>query len=286
MKKVFIFLIFTVFISFQTFAGTVNLYQGPFGNVTSQSNITICGTQTHSFFVKYTFSTHSSCWGNRYKVIFKLFKNGVEINTTSMVVPSAWANQGFYNLTLSPGTYSATVKLERRPCVGAWYTAETLTTNNIVVTSTATPNFTIKGTPASSSTVPLVPFSNGEIITLDASGTTCASNYWVGVWETGANWWERTYAYEWGQWFSGQAPTSINLQQLATNLSNSAQFYGDISRKGQILFGGTINAVLPPPSSPLLPYQPGLLGKPRYYTIEVCTSEPSWTCKKIQIVIN
>jgi hypothetical protein len=287
MKKIFNLLFIGIVLTNICRAGTVNLYQVSSSGVQSQSDMVICGSQTHSFFIAYTFSSHSSCWANRYRVTFKLYKDGVEINSANFTVASTFANQGFYSFTVAPGTYSATVKLERRPCAGAWYTAETLNTNNINITSTATPNFSIRGTAASSSTVPLINFSNGEIITLDASGTTCASKYWVGVWETGINWWERTYAYEWGQWFSGQAPSSINLQQLATTPINFYHFNGDIARKGQILFGGTISSVLPAPGSTvLLPYQPGLIGQPRRYTVEVCTSEPVWICKKIQIVIN
>lgn len=159
--------------------------------------------------------------------------------------------------------------------------------HDLYCTGTATPNFSIKGILASSSTIPLVNFSNSEIITIDASNTTCESKYYVGVWETGTNWWERTYAYEWGHWFSGQAPAAISLQQLATNSNNYSNFDGDIVRKGQILFGGNISTVLPPPGSTvLLPYQPGLVGQQRRYTVEVSTYEPVWSSKKIQIVIN
>ena len=287
MKKIFIFLLLGIVVTNICRAGTVNLYQVSSSGVQSQSDLVICGSQTHSFFIAYAFSSHNSCWANRYRVTFKLYKDGVEINSANFTVASTYANQGFYSFNVIPGAYSATVKLERRPCAGAWYTAETLNTNNINVNSIATPNFSIKGTLASSSTSPVVNFSNGEIIKLDASSTTCESKYWVGVWETGINWWERTYAYEWGQWFSGQATSIINLQQLATTPINYYQYNGDITRKGQVLFGGTISSVLPPSGSTLLlPYQSSLLGQPRHYTVEVCTSEPVWTCKKIQIVIN
>lgn len=287
MKKIFIFLLLGIVVTNICRAGTVNLYQVSSSGVQSQSDLVICGSQTHSFFIAYAFSSHNSCWANRYRVTFKLYKDGVEINSANFTVASTYANQGFYSFNVIPGAYSATVKLERRPCAGAWYTAETLNTNNINVNSIATPNFSIKGTLASSSTIPVVNFSNGEIIKLDASSTTCESKYWVGVWETGINWWERTYAYEWGQWFSGQATSIINLQQLATTPINYYQYNGDITRKGQVLFGGTISSVLPPSGSTLLlPYQSSLLGQPRHYTVEVCTSEPVWTCKKIQIVIN
>jgi hypothetical protein len=268
-------------------AGTANLYQGSFGNVNSQANFMVCGSQIHSFFVKYTFSSHNSCWANRYKVTFKLYKNGVEINNANISVSSTFANQGFYNFTVGPGSYSAKVILERRPCAGAWYTAETLSTNIINVSSIANPNFKINNIIATESNVPILYFNNGEIITIDASTTTCATNYWVGIWETGTNWWERTYDYEWGQWFPGSGSANINLQQLATNASNYSLFHGNIARKGQILFGGTINAIsLAPNETAHLPGQLALIGQPRRYAVEVCTLEPTWKCKKIQIVIN
>jgi hypothetical protein len=285
MKKIIV-LILGLFLNNICKAGTVNLFQFASNNVHSQSNFSVCGSQTHSFFIKYTFSSHSSCWSNRYRIKFKLFKDGTQINLGFEDVNLTFANWSFNNLTVTPGAYSATVTLERRPCAGAWYTAETLSTNIINVSSTAIPNFTINGTVATEANVPILNFSNGDIITVDATNTSCESRYWVGIWETGTNWWERTYDYEWGQWFSGQAPTNINLQQLATNASNYSLFNGNIARKGQILFGGTINAISPPPNSPTLPYQLGLIGQPRRYAVEVCTNEPTWTCKKIQIIIN
>lgn len=286
MKKLLAFILFGILFSNLCNAGTANLYQGPFGNVNYQTNFTVCGSQTHSFFIKYTFSSHNSCWGYRYRVTFKLLKDGVEINSGSIPVSSTFANQGFYNINVGPGAYSAKVILERRPCAGAWYTAETLNTNTIVVNTIADPNFKINFRNAEESNVPILTFNNGDIITLDASTTTCASNYWVGIWETGTNWWERTYDYEWGHWFTGQPSTNLNLQQLATNANNYSLFNGTINRMGQILYGGTISVVTPPPNSPLLPYQPGLIGQPRRYAVEVCTMEPTWKCKRIQIQIN
>lgn len=261
-------------------AGTVNLYHGT--TPSTQSNFTVCNSQTDSFYITYTFSSHSSCWANRYKVTFKLFKDGIEINNSYLTVSTTFANNGFYNFTVTPGTYTAQVILERRPCAGAWYRAETLNSNAIVVSSPVTIDFSIKGVLATATNHPTVNFVNGEIITIDASNTACESNYWVGVWETGTLAWERTFAYEWGQWFTGNAPANINLQQLATNSPNYSLYNGDVARKGQILFGGFINSVFPgPDTTALQPYQAGLVGQARYYTVEVCTATPSWSCKKI-----
>lgn len=140
----------------------------------------------------------------------------------------------------------------------------------------ATPNFTINSTAAvdNPTPVPLVTFLPTEVITIDASGTTCESNYWVGIWETTSNWWERTYQYEWGGWFQGQAPASINLQALAAT-SGDRWINGPAARKNNVLIGGKISG------SATVSFN----GQDRYYVVEVCTGEPTWTCKRIQIRI-
>lgn len=226
---------------------------------------------------------------NNFRFSISFFRDGV------LLAPVSVANgmTGYYpagplnSILTQPGNYYAEVKFEKRKCVPyQWVTVGTYRSNTIVVSAVpATPDFKIKGVSASDVNVPTVNFSNGEIIEIDASGTSCESKYFVGVWETGIQWWERTFDYEWGQWFTGQAPASINLQNLATNQSHYSFFYGTASRKGQILFGGLVNAISLPPNLPFFPYQQGLIGQQRRYTVEVSTSEPIWKTKKIQIVI-
>jgi hypothetical protein len=282
MKKIFYVLLASLVMITSSRAGTVNLYQmaTPSGSQ-SQGNFTICGTENRSFFITYTFSAHNSCWPNRYKVTFKLFKNGVEINSSSLQVSSTFANQGFYNISTTPGIYSAQVTLERRPCAGAWYTAETLTSNTITASTLAVPNFSINTIAAVDPAISPVPSieCNAGLITIDASTTTCETTYWLGIWETTSNWWERTYQYEWGGWFQGEAPNYINLQNLAST-SGSRWGNGPNSRKNNVLMGGKITNASDPSTVAI---NPSFIGKDRYYTVEICTGEPTWTCKKIQI---
>lgn len=277
MKKRIIILLIGVLIAVKSIAGNVILTQMAIPSGTqSQSGFSVCGSENHSFFVSYTFSSHSSCIPNRYRTTFKLYLNGVEISATSSFTGSStFSNQGFYNITTQPGTYTAQVILERKPCIGNWYTAETLSTNAIVVTSIAAPNFTVNGVAASAdpNNIPSVTV-NAAMITIDASNTTCERNYWVGVWETTHNWWERTYKYEWGGWFQGQAPNNINLQYLATT-SHERWINGPGNRKDNTLIGGIITDAT----------TASFIGQERYYTISICTGEPSWTCKQIQIKV-
>lgn len=267
-----------------SFGGTATLEQSPlvhppFGTSFSTSNFTMCGSQSRTFQINYNFSSHSSCWKDRYRYTFKLYKDGGLINTTIAYTTSSLNQKYIFgiggSLTATPGTYSAKAILERRPCVGAWYTAETITTNSIVASSSATPNFSINNVVATDDPdkVPSIICQAGTI-TVDASTTTCETAYWVGVWETTHNWWERTYDYEWGGWFQGQAPNNINLQNLST-ISSQRWISGPNSRKNNILMGGLITAA----TNPLF------IGKERYYTISICTAEPSWKCKNIQIKV-
>lgn len=261
----------------ESFAGNISLFQmsAP-GGTHSTSNFTVCGSSTWSFFVTYSYSSHNSPYPNRYRTTIKLYKDGSEIDAYVATLSSTYSNQAFYNITVSPGTYTATATLERRPALGGWYTAETITSAAISVTSTAAPNFTIKTAVAvnNPNPVPLVAFLPEEVITINASGTTCESNYWVGIWETTSNWTERTYQYEWGGWFQGQAPANINLQALAAT-SGDRWINGPASRKNNVLIGGKISGSA----------TASFNGQDRYYTVEICTGEPSWTCKRIQIRI-
>lgn len=277
MKQFLLTIAFGVLIIKNSFAGNVTLYHMSTPTGTQlQSNFMVCGSENHSFLAKYTFTFHSSCHPNRYRTTFKLLKNGVEIASfPAATLSSTFSNQGFYDLAVSPGTYTVSAILERRPCAGGWYTAETITSNSIVVSTNATPNFTINGVAAGdpASNVPSI-VCNAGLITVNALNTTCESTYWIGVWETTHNWWERTYDYEWGGWFQGNAPANINLQNLATT-SHERWINGPGSRKDNILMGGLITGST----------TPSFIGQVRYYTIELCTAEPSWTCKKIQIKV-
>jgi hypothetical protein len=266
-----------------SFGGTAVLEQSPLTNSTSTasystSNFTVCGSQNRTFLITYNFSPHKSCWNDRYKYTFKLYKDGnLLLSTPGYLSSSSGQKQYIFGLggtlNVTPGVYTAQAVLQRRPCAGAWYNAETITTNSITASSTATPNFSINGTAATDgpNNVPSI-VCNAGTITANASNTTCEASYWVGVWETTQNWWERTFDYEWGGWFQGQAPNNINLQNLATT-SSQRWISGPNSRKDNILMGGVITGAT----------TPSFIGKERYYTISVCTAEPTWTCKIMQI---
>lgn len=277
MKKLSIIVLAFLLVITESFAGNVTLFQMPVPNGTqTQANFTVCGSSTWSFFVTYTYSSHSSAYPNRYRTTIKLYKNGSLLTSVTATLSSTYSNQGFYNITVSPGTYTATATLERRPTAGGWYTAETITSNAITVTTVATPNFTIGSAVATDdpNNVPLVTFNATDVITVNASNTSCESNYWVGIWETTSNWWERTYQYEWGGWFPEQAPANINLQSLAAT-SSQRWINGPVARKNNVLIGGKISNSNDPAFNNL----------DRYYTVGICTGEPTWTCKRIQIRI-
>jgi hypothetical protein len=267
------------------FAGTVTLKYSPLSNPPdltsfSNSNFNVCGSAHGTFEISYSFTTHSSCWSDRYKYTFKLYRNGALILSTPQYLTSTTTHTYIFGmggaLTVTPGSYTGEAILERRPCIGAWYTAETASSNSMVASSIATPNFSINGiaaTDPASGNIPSIVCNAGAIV-MNASSATCESAYWVGVWETTHNWWERTFDYEWGGWFQGQAPNNISLQNLATT-SSSRWINGPANRKDNILMGGLItNATTA-----------AFIGQERYYTIEFCTGEPTWTCKKMQIKV-
>ncbi len=151
--------------------------------------------------------------------------------------------------------------------------------DDVSLTTAQEINFTINGTAAVDPNTGNVPsiICQAGIINMNLLSIGCQPTYWVGVWETTGNWWDRTYDYEWGGWFPIPFPSNINLQSLSTS-SSSRWINGPNTRKDNILMGGIITHV----TSPGLP---SFIGGDRYYTIEVCTSVPSWTCKKIQIKV-
>ena len=171
---------------------------------------------------------------------------------------------------MHPGVYKAHVKVEsrRKGCIFGWKLVSDGFTNSFTVgTTPAQPNFNVNGfpIPANGSAINVC----GSNIKLNAAATTCEKNYFIGVEEAGPSW-NRTYKYEWGRWFSGQAPNLMNLQGLSATYSTGTSFLGtDLSRQGDILFGGNL------PS-----------GEPRHYIVKVCTADPTWQCKHALIKVN
>jgi hypothetical protein len=251
-------------------AGTVIFSQSPTPTgFYGATGFSVCGSGTRSFKVSYNYGYNpSGSWGpNPYRMTARLFKNGNQIANSSFQGSSAWTNQLFYNLGVSPGTYSATMQFEQHKIFG-WITIETLSTNIIVANTTASPAFDVNGLPVPADGSPIDVCAG--TIRINAAATTCETSYWIGVHETDRSW-NRTFQYEWGTWFSGQAPNNISLQQLATN-SAGYWIYGPANRQGSTLVCGYLD----PPNDSV----------ERYYTVEVCTAEPSWQCKVALIKLN
>jgi hypothetical protein len=256
-------------------AGSASLSQSdPSQNSYSTGGFSVCASGTRSFKVSYSYG-YDPAYGigpNPYRMTVRLFRNGSQIASTTYQWASAWTNQFFPNVGVTPGTYTATVQLEERTFHGlsiGWTTLETVSAMNSVVVSPipATPAFSVDGVPVTANGSPIDVCAS--MIRVDAAATTCESNYWLGVHEMDR--WNWTHQYEWGRWFAGQAPNGISLQQLATS---SAGYWlgGPPSRQGETLFGGYLD----PPNNTV----------ERYYWVELCTAEPAWQCKVAVIKVN
>ena len=253
----------------QLSAGTATLAQsaaqtGPY----SLSGFTVCSSGTRSFRVSYQYGSNPGGIGaNPYRMTARLYKDGVQIGSSTFQGSAAWSNHFFYNIGVTPGFYTATVRFERRRARG-WQHVDTRATNGIAVSTVASPGFNIDGKPIPADGSPIQVCASQ--IKLNAGGTSCETAYWIGIHERD-QWWNRTYQYEWGFWSSGQAPDGINLQQLS---ANSAAYWmnGPANRKGNILFCGYLDA----PTNSL----------ERNYMVEVCTAAPSWLCKYALLKLN
>jgi hypothetical protein len=162
-----------------------------------------------------------------------------------------------YGQTFAAGQYYR-VKLA---VSGPW--SETV---KLVHVEPATPSLAIGGTPPPQDGSPIEVCADS--VTVDASATSCESTYAIVV-EESDRWWNRTYDYEWGRWFSGQAPSSLDLQQLSASYSYPPNFTGSPGRQGSPLVGGDLPA-----------------GGARHYRVGVCTAEPSWACKWALVRVN
>lgn len=114
---------------------------------------TVCNSQQRSFRVQYNYDFHESCWANRYRVTIKLFWNGnLVASSGAATLSSMFFDHTFTNVTVVPGAWHATATLERKPCLGSWYEAETISTHTKTVTNycqiftICLPNVNISGT--------------------------------------------------------------------------------------------------------------------------------------------
>ena len=211
----------------------------------------------------------SGCGSNPFRYTVQLFRDGSLIGSQSFVASSDWANTFFTDVYASPGVYNALVHFERRKrfCQG-WETLWFGWTSNTIVgnVTPANPDFNVDGNPIPGGGLPMdVCISN---IKINAAATTCEKNYFLAVEECN-RWWVRTYEYEWGLWFAGEAPDNINLQSRASTYSYPPYYTGDPSRQGDILRGGNLTS-----------------GEERYYRVKLCTGDPSWLCKVALIKVN
>jgi len=289
MKNLVSFLIaFSWFTSFAKGQIVAITYRDPFpvvgGCTWCNTPFAVCNTDLRDFYIAFDNQgtpSEFTCRPNPYRITLSFYKNNNNLITSFQFTGSGtflnFPASSLANIPVTPGTYYAVATFEVKPCGRNWKLKGTYTSNIITVTPlAATPNFTINGVAATDGTNNNVPsiICNAGLITIDASNTTCESAYWVGVWETTSNYWQRTYDYEWGGWFQGTAPNNINLQYLSTT-SHLRWINGPNSRIDNILMGGLIGAAL----------DPSFIGQDRYYTIEVCTGTPTWTCKRIHIKV-
>ena len=203
----------------------------------------------------------STCPINRYELTVDLYKNGTKIDTKTVNSQSGTIDVYWNIYTMSPGIYKAGINLRVKDfgCL-TYHTVNNSFSNSITVTQVnAAPNFNINGGTTVNLTTVSSCISN---IRLNASSTWCETAYNINVQESD-QYWNRTYNYEFGVWFNGQAPDNINLQNIASAYSIPPYYTGAASRQGSILIGGNL------PN-----------GTPRYYRVSLCTG-PTWTCKTV-----
>lgn len=254
-------------------AGTASLEWAPANtSAYSAGGIVSCGASKKvNFKVGYSGSNCGGTIGaNPYKFEFFLYRNGVQIgHIPYQQASSCWYNGIFYSVDADAGTYSAIVNFQKRKLSG-WVPVSTDYSGNLNASKTpATPAFVINGQLATPSSPASVTVNIWQPITIDATPTTCETAYNVGAQESD-KYWNRTYKYEWWKWFPGDAPNSINLQQLATTYSRPPDYLGtDFTRYGTPLFGGYLSP-----------------GVERHYRVNLCTAEPAWACATALLRVN
>jgi hypothetical protein len=219
---------------------------------------------------KVNYNYGSNCpvaWGaNPYRFVTNLYRNGgPPIATQTFQGSGCFFNPLFMNISAVPGTYYATTTFEKRIGIfrSSWKRVEEVSTTFITASNEpATPDFDINGDGESPVNVNI-----RNTITLNAAASTCENYYFIGIAERGYPSWTRTFQYEIGRWFGGSAPNGINLQLFAVTYSHPPDFTGPMGNEGTPLSGG------PLPSS----------GEERWYDVAVCTDEPSWQCKNLQL---
>lgn len=267
-----ILLVFLLLLSSKdSLAQTVGIsYTTHLAPITNQY-IPICGTEQRTDNIKVAFNyTNLQAFcnvGNPYRAIVTLYKNNAVYDVHQFDLSSNWFNETFYNVPVAAGSvFKANVEFLRKKNVCIGYTTVCNITSSDLTTpvQNGTPNFNVNGNAIPANGAPLnVCISN---IKLNASSTSCETNYNINVQECDL-YWSRTYDYEFGLWFNGQAPDNINLQSIASTYSYPPYYTGNPARQGSILIGGNL------PS-----------GGERYYRVSICVG-PTWTCKTALIKV-
>lgn len=274
MKNLFFLCLCLLSINLNTQAQTLQLVSSPTGVNPTPADFSVCITGSRMFHLRYDHCPNTNgnclngCGANPVRIRIRLFRNNVLVTDISPMTSSDWINQPILVSNIANGAYRAVVTVQRRRrFICTWETVFTGTTNTINATTiNASPNYNINGTNAIN--YPILACASD--IKLNAAATSCETKYYIGVQEAN-QWWSRTYEYEWGRWFNGQAPNNINLQALAVITSNNPAYYSgtDLSRMGTTLVAGNL------PS-----------GHTRYYRVSVCTGEPNWQCRTTLIRLN
>jgi hypothetical protein len=137
-----------------------------------------------------------------------LYGPGGLIQSIQTASSSTTAIQYFNNINIIPGTYQATVTLERRPCVGSWYNSETVVTNLITVTNSTA----------------ALPVLNADF-NLTAVSLAGTPNYKVaatGVTNTGTN----PYAHFGFSWNIVEVSLTNGATIPGTEVDNSSNWWG------------------------------------------------------------
>lgn len=279
---------FTFFSSFAIGQIVAITYRDPFpavgGCTWCNKPFPVCNSELRDFYIAFdNQGIPSGCklGSNPYRITLTFYKNNHQpITSIQMQTSGAWLNfptSSLMNIPVNPGTYYAEAKFEVRRCIIGWQEKGTYRSNSIIVSAlSASPDFNINGFAPNSNGTPYQVC--GGSIKLNAANSLCESNYYIGIQESN-QWWDRTYDYEWGLWFSGPAPNNINLQQLATTYSYPPYFNGNALRQGSPLISGNISGVQPPGNV-------SLIGQPRYYRVVFATGQPNWSPKYLLINVN
>lgn len=221
-----------------------------------------------------------------FKFEWTLFKDGQAIDSyvqyydlrgnNALLYQNFTYQNAFFNRPTSPGTYEGKLEVKKRGGPAWNYNYNQIVINEVspsltLSNKTPTHSFTIRNAngvfvpPAPNGTPIQVSLSGGII--MDASPTSCATGYLVIIQESNI-WWTRSNQNELDKkWFSGQAPSNLNLQQVVTSYSQS-DGTGFFSLMGGIFTSGPLD------------------GQARYYRVGIQAAGGPWNPQMALIQVN